>query len=77
LLESIETEVNIVDPIFSMPIVIEIAKNKNKIYKLIEDFDNKHYRAYVNQDIDNQEYYKKLNIEFNNILSDLNKWETE
>jgi len=76
LLDWIECEYNVVDPIFASDIYTEISRNKNKILKNIEDFDNVNYDLYKKWKYDEQKYYYNLNYEFNNILSDLREWES-
>lgn len=75
LLNEINTEVNIVDPIFSSDILFETEKNKKKLLWLVERFDEKNYKAYEKWDYERQEYLYNLNYEFNNIFSDLTSWE--
>lgn len=75
LLEEIDTEINIVDPIFDTQVKNEIARNKNAILDKIKTFDEKNYEHYKAWNTEKQEYLYKLNTEFNNILSSLLKWE--
>jgi len=74
LLEDINCDISIVDPIFISRVNLEIERNKTKIFSLIWDFDQKNYEEYKKWNIEKQEYLYRLNTEFNNILSDLNKW---
>jgi len=75
LLDWINTELNIVDPIFDTNVKNEIIRNKNAIFDKIETFDKKNYEQYKAWNNERQEYLYKLNTEFNNILSGLSKWE--
>jgi len=75
LLDWINTELNIVDPIFDTNVKNEIIRNKNAIFDKIETFDKKNYEQYKAWNNERQEYLYKLNTEFNNILSGLYKWE--
>ncbi len=75
LLSWLAEKITVVDPIFSSDVKKEISRNRDKIFKLIEKFDDYNYDAYVNWE--NQDYFYSLNNEFNNILSDLSSWEKE
>jgi len=74
LLADINSEVNIVDPIFLNNVQSEVSRNQNKILKLINDFDERNYEHFKKWNKEKQEYLYRLNYEFNLILSDLRKW---
>jgi hypothetical protein len=76
LLDWLDAEYNVVDPIFTTDLLIEITRNKRKILDLVSKFDEINYNFYKKWETDKQEYYYNLNYEFNNILSDLGQWES-
>lgn len=75
LMNWLEADIDIVDPVFLNNLSIEISRNKQKIMWLIPEFDEKNYKAYKNWETKKQEYLYNLNFEFNNILSDIRGWE--
>jgi SAM-dependent methyltransferase len=76
LLDWLDAEYNVVDPIFATDLLIEITRNKKKILDLVSKFDEINYDFYKKWETDKQKYYYNLNYEFNNILSDLGQWES-